>query len=614
MLEAGAATAMHLDGGGSSEMLITKPGYDGLELANYPSGGFERRLINALGLYVQTPPGAIEGLYIDTLSDTVITGVPTKADVYGLDAYYRKIEIPPELIQITGDGKAGYADGHFTAYESGRHTITASYGGHTASITVYATDIYELRPNVTSIKSSVGGKTRLTFTGVGQNGTVFDIDPAAVSVAVHPEALGEMINGEFMPVAMGAGFIRCSVGRVDAYIPVYATIIAREIDPLNGAHPMGFSYYPDTVYGSAAYVKRPDYFQQVVLLAYHFDAGEFTQAAYADFSGITSADAKGFRLSVLGDLSGNWLRGQVTDAAGEKHLIDFARVINWEGWKDVEAWLPEGIPYPVTLDRVYVASTAAETEILSQLYFCNLRGLYDMTAEYPVITPPESHVFKDALWVDFYDWTEYGYDITFMADATAPAEGAALYKAVNDVFLFNAAVGMYLGQYGENYKTENQYVLGLNKTVLVEYKPEYAIYGAENLSIIQMTAAASGNSGLMFADKSQWAKITASINASYTNNIMIMTDISPRNFSNKKEFDLLHELLRGFVRAGKNVFVLSKGPGGADISVIDGVRYFTLGSLYQNGEPNAEFAVLRFRITGEDIRYSVEKPAEALVD
>ncbi|MDR1705204.1 MAG: phosphodiester glycosidase family protein, partial [Clostridiales bacterium] len=29
MLEAGAATAMHLDGGGSSEMLITKPGYDG---------------------------------------------------------------------------------------------------------------------------------------------------------------------------------------------------------------------------------------------------------------------------------------------------------------------------------------------------------------------------------------------------------------------------------------------------------------------------------------------------------------------------------------------------------------------------------------------------------
>lgn len=608
MFQAGAYNAMHLDGGGSTEMVVKKAGAEKLEIVNYPSGGFERKVINALGIYVGAAYGSIESLVIHCYSDTVVVSSPVKVEVYGLDAYMRRVDIPMNLISLSSSGQSTFFDGYFNAFETGEFTLTASYGGYTAVCAVNATELYELRPNIKEIYTTVGGKWTLTYTGIGKNGNVFEIDPLAVGIEVYPSNLGEANYSEFMTTAAGIGWIRCHIGKVSTYIPVYSTILAQKIDDLNGGKALSFTAYPDTVSGYAYYEKLPNYFLPVVKLAYYFNEADYTQAAYADFQGLTGLEAKGFRLAVNGDLSGNWLRGRVVDAEGNTFLIDFAKVINWEGWKDVEVWLPENVVYPVTLDRIYIASTTCERAIQSQINFCNLRGLFDYTSEYPTVETPESTTFRDEMQVVFYDWTGYGADITFMADATDPSNGAYYKKRADEVFLYNAAAGIYLGKYTQSYKNDHYWVLEQNKTQLVEYSPEFAVFGTGSLFVVQMTAmGADGNNGLMFADKTQWSRVKGVINSSYTNNIVVLLDVSPQEFSNKKEYSLLHGLLKDAVRSGKNIFVLSQGGTAPEVNVIDGVRYMTFGKLYDDdGNLNEAFSVLRFRVMGDDIKYSIE--------
>ncbi|MCL2702033.1 MAG: phosphodiester glycosidase family protein [Defluviitaleaceae bacterium] len=606
MLEAGAYDAMHLDGGGSSEMLITRAGSNELSIVNYPSGGFERRIINALGVYVQAPAGTLHSLVIE-LPETVIRSVPNRVSVYGLDEYMRRIDIPHGLVNIFADGNSSFTADGFTAHEQGLYTVTAAYGGHTAQATVFATELFEIIPSVKEMKSSVGGIYFLNFSGVGENGNVFTIAPSSVSVEVFPASLGSVMDGVFMAESLGAGWLRCHIGSISAYVPLYVTIQAQLIDQLSGSKPIHFSAVPESANAAAYYTQIPDYFMPVATLMYHFQEADHTQAAYAHFSDITSTAARGFRLSVYGDLSGNWLRGRVVDANGEHYLIDFARVIDWEGWKDVEVWLPPDIAYPITLDRVYVASTSADREINSQLWFSNLRGLYDYIDMYPeVITPPNDR-FRDDMHVVFYEFSDYGYDITFMPDASAPSAGRAHESRAMDVFLFNASAGVYTGNFTQSFYNDRHWTLSQNQTHLVEYAPEFNNFGIGNLYIIQLTAAATGgNTGLMFADRTQWGRIKNAIDMSYTTNIMLLMDESPLHFANKKEYDLLHSLLRGYAKRGYNFFVLSSCGASPEVSVIDGVRYMRFGPLYSDGVLNEDFSVLRFRLGDWDIKYSIE--------
>ena len=607
MLEAGAYNAMHLDGGGSSQMVVSRPGNRALSVVSNPSGGFERRIINALGVYTLAPIGQIHSIVID-VPDTVIRSIANRVTVFGLDEYMRRIDLPQGNIRLEAS-PGGFVDGEaFIAYNSGFITLTAHYGFHSAQKTIYATELFEIRPNVSEIRTSVGGMTALNFTGVGRNGNVFDINPFSVQLEVFPPALGSTMDAVFTAASLGSGWLRASVGQTAAYIPLYATIVSRSIDSLSGDRPISFSSYPSHIWGGAFYTPIPGFFMPVATLMYSFNEADYTQAAYADFQGLVSQEAMGYRLAVFGDLSGLWLRGRVLDANGREHLIDFARVIDWEGWRDVEVWLPANIAHPVTLRSIYVAATSTDREISGQIYFSNLRGLYDFTWQHPeVITPPSSR-FRDSMQVVFYEFTDYGYDITFMPSAAAPAHSRAHQNRAMDVFLFNASVGIYMGAISPEIRNERQWTINQNQTVLMEYRPNFEVTSVGGLYIIQLTASGETNSGLMFADRSQWARLQQAMDMSHTTNIALLLDQNPLNFTNSMEFEILHRLLRAYVQRGYNVFVLSSDSrtGAPSVDVIDGVRYMAFGPLYSGDLLNEEFSVLRFRLSGNDMKYSIE--------
>lgn len=605
MLEAGAYNAMHLDGGGSTQMMVQRPGESSLSIVNHPSGGFERRIINALGVYTLAPVGPLHSLVID-LPDTVIMNVAEQITVVGLDEYMRPIDIPQSLVHVSSSPGGFVSQSNFIAYTPGWIAVTAYHAGMFVQKQIYATELFEIIPNVDEIRTSVGGSTVFGFTGVGRNGNLFDINPHSVQIEVFPPGLGSVLDGMFMARTLGAGWLRFSVGQTSAYVPVYATIVSQAINSLAGDRPISFSPYPDHVHGAAFYTPIPGFFQPVAALAYYFNHSDYTQSAYANFEGLTSQEAKGFRMAVFGDLSGLALHGQLTDANGRRHRLEFARVIDWEGWRDVEVWLPDNIAHPVTLSSVNVAAWGTDREISGTIYLSNLRGLYDFTWQFPEVTAPPSDRFRDHLHVVFYQFADYGHDVTFMPDTAAPAAHAHHASRAMDVFLFNAAAGIYMGSFPDDFQAHRAYTLSQNQTVLTEYTPEFNIFGIGGLFVIQMSATGeNGQRGLIAADRAQWGRLQEAVNMSYTPNVMLLLDQSPFSFTNDHEQDLLHRLLRSFVQQGYNIFVLSPGGRAPDVRVIDGVRYMTLGALY-DGALNEEFSVLRFRLSGNDVKYSIE--------
>ncbi|HOK49155.1 MAG TPA: hypothetical protein PLM18_03175, partial [Sedimentibacter sp.] len=80
---------------------------------------------------------------------------------------------------------------------------------------------------------------------------------------------------------------------------------------------------------------------------------------------------------VYGDNKGHWLRTRITDAYGKLVKIDFEEEVNWTGWKWVEAKIPEGIAYPITLKNIYLAEINETKKDSGTIYIDNLRILYE---------------------------------------------------------------------------------------------------------------------------------------------------------------------------------------------------------------------------------------------
>lgn len=83
--------------------------------------------------------------------------------------------------------------------------------------------------------------------------------------------------------------------------------------------------------------------------------------AYAQFNGTTGknipAAATSMSVDVMGDMSLNWLRAELTDAGGKTAYIDLAKVIDWNGWKTLNIDLSgSGIKFPASLKRLYVVN------------------------------------------------------------------------------------------------------------------------------------------------------------------------------------------------------------------------------------------------------------------
>lgn len=222
MKEYGAYEALHLDGGGSSTMVVKTIDDAAPQLQNTPSDGAQRKVIASVGVFQTAPKGEIKEIGISTVNEHTQPGKTTEFTVYGLDEYKNRIYIALEDVKFDVVGMEGTWNGfEFLPSGTGAYSVVATYGDNmtaVANATCYPTARLKATYPDVSIKN-VGGTTKIYVTAYDTEGFGRAVTNDVTYTVANP-AIGTMNGNTFTAKAKGSTYVKCSWAGQDTYVTV----------------------------------------------------------------------------------------------------------------------------------------------------------------------------------------------------------------------------------------------------------------------------------------------------------------------------------------------------------------------------------------------------------
>ena len=601
MKEYGAYNAMHLDGGGSSTMVVETADEDELSVKNTVSEGTPRKIMTALGVFNTSQTGSLSQLKLEADTERAFVGESVKTKLIGYDSYYNKVDIPAEQVtySVTG-GNGNAANGILTAYEPSIYTVTAEYGGFTASVNVTYSYAAAMTPSVSSISLDKGQSITLSFNGVDSEGYSAPLTNG-ISYVLSNEDLGTISpNGTFTAVNNGTGYITCISGTAVCHIPVSVGGTLKTVESFENSPTVTFSSYPSNVTGSASVTSSASDGSKGLQLNYKLEKSDDTQAAYAKFKSpiVLNGTPKTITMSVKGNATNHWVRGKIIDASGNSYTIDFSKGVNWSGWNEVTANVPSEVTYPIKLETLYVAALTSDSSSEYSIAFDNIKAVVSDG----VADVPSNPSFNDVQNVAI-DNKEAGlFYITLAGNVVysgqnKPSNYTDARVSVNNALQQNSDLMIYAGGCD---------ITSGSSVETIKYGSTYAFhnYNAADLSIIELTAK---NGGLRNTQASQWQRFSNDIAAAANKNVIFIMDVTPSNFRDKLEGDLFKSALNTIKNSGKNVYVVSASGNSSWNTVRDGIRYINLPGLWtSSGNLNKDFKTLTIKADGSGMYYDIK--------
>lgn len=601
MKEYGAYNAMHLDGGGSSTMVAETADEDELSVKNTVSEGTPRKIMTALGVFNTSQTGSLSQLKLEADTERAFVGESVKTKLIGYDSYYNKVDIPAGQVtySVTG-GNGNAANGILTAYEPGIYTVTAEYGGFTASANVTYSYAAAMTPSVSSISLDKGQSITLSFNGVDLEGYSAPLTNG-ISYVLSNEDLGTISpNGTFTAVNNGTGYITCISGTAVCHIPVSVGGTLKTVESFENSPTVTFSSYPSNVMGSASVTSSASDGSKGLQLNYKLEKSDDTQAAYAKFNSpiVLNGTPKTITMSVKGNGTNHWVRGKIIDASGNSYTIDFSKGVNWSGWNEVTANVPAEVTYPIKLETLYVAALTSDSSSEYSIAFDNIKAVVSDG----VADVPSNPSFNDVQNVAIDNKEAGSFYITLAGNVVysgqnKPSNYTDARVSVNNALQQNSDLMIYAGgcdiTSGPSVET-------------IKYGSTYAFhnYNVADLSIIELTAK---NGGLRNTQASQWQRFSNDIAAAGNKNVIFIMDVTPSNFRDKLEGDLFKSALNTIKNSGKNVYVVSASGNSSWNTVRDGIRYINLPGLWtSSGNLNKDFKTLTIKADGSGMYYDIK--------
>jgi hypothetical protein len=140
MLSRGAVSAINLDGGGSSTLVVRRAGATSTAVANRPSDGSERAITNSIQVISNAPTGPLATLNVQPATRTIYKNAVLDFRASGMDAAYNPVPLGAGQIGWSVSPPLGTIDatGRFVATAPGTAQVVATANGvtGTAAITV----------------------------------------------------------------------------------------------------------------------------------------------------------------------------------------------------------------------------------------------------------------------------------------------------------------------------------------------------------------------------------------------------------------------------------------------------------------------------------------------
>jgi exopolysaccharide biosynthesis protein len=623
MRQFGAHNAINLDGGGSTTMAAAMPG-GSLSVVNTPSGGSQRAVINAIGITNQTTMGPVTSINISAPSvaappvvrpigepvptpmpfgpatslninapQNIPVGMVTPLYIFGYDEYLNRTQISFTALD-TALHNATMVEGGIIPQGVGNVIIQASDGQNHVWQGFNAIQVVEIIPSVREITGTAG----INFRGIDNLGHSVYLNPAHLTFEVSPPSIGTLENGQFTAAGEGFGWARASIpGVADVFIPINIYREPRQIDPMDAGQ-LTFTANPG-VTGRAYWSDEQRAVGPASLrIEYNFEEGNRNQFANVTIASGGGVNAITYRIAVYGNNSGHRLTGNILDANGNNHNVEFARHIDFTGWRDLTARVPDGAAHPVRLTDFRVESTFEDDAVAYELFIDDLRVHERLDSE--PATVPSGTSARDPLQPQFLgDRSAFEYDMTFMGPMTFTGG-----EAPNDLEFFrNMAISALTRDSLSAFYGGTGDISAAANVPIVSLSGDFTSLVIRDINLMQI----SSPTGASAVNAFQWSRLRDEMARSTMDNIVIHTNVSPLNFNNAHEFAIFHDMLAEQAAEGRNIFVVSNGGPSTTVELRDGVRYINLASLFIGGDINTEFSILRLRFGVDGMQYGFER-------
>jgi hypothetical protein len=415
MAQLGADDAINLDGGGSSEMVARMPGDTGTTILNSPSDGYERSDANGLGLFVPAGSGRVAAFDVRTTvpaadADRVFPGLHRTLVGKGYDETMAPVDAEPSSWRTRNGSVASVRAGVVTGRKPGTTVVTAATFGR-PGLATGTTEVEVLGDLVrTGVDTPVIGlddvdaTAPLVLTGYDARGFAAPIEARDVTVSA-----GETTDGpvaELVPAPDGSFEVRAlaEVGGTTFELSVpgpdgedltteVAVTVSLEEDVVadftdaaswtsEHARAPGGSVAPADGYDGTAGLR----------MTYDFTQSTATRGQYAVLPEAGGRELPGSPRAVTmwvdGDGNGAWLRLQVRQGDGVVTQLDGPEV-GWTGWRQVTFPVPDGVAFPLQLQRIRALETAAGEQYSGALTFSRIAAQVPPAVDAPEATRVE---------------------------------------------------------------------------------------------------------------------------------------------------------------------------------------------------------------------------------
>ncbi len=549
MIEAGSHHALLMDGGGSTTMMTRNPGDQAAELANVPSDGGQRRIINALAVSSsRNGYEEIGGIVLEADREMAFKNHGVNLKVKGYDEAYRALEV--NLSQVgfnVVEGSGRVENGRLIPEASGRIKLEASYQGKSDTMEFeILEEVAAIQVEAPTYHIGINDEIRLTVEGIDPEGYRAPLTFNQVNWQ-DSNNLGSLSDGVYRSGPQeGVTVLRASYNGHSAAIPMAVGSQRTALPAFRHFIPK-FLGYPEVVTGNVRVSDEGKVNNHSVRLDFDLTGSIETTAAYVTFENDYSLPAGTSEIGVwvhAYETAPHWIRAQVKDGNGNNHIVDLKQGIDWTGWKFLSGNLSRNLKAPLTLQRLYVVEPEPFFKTSGTLLFDGMEAIAPL--QLPNLTAEEA-----------------GGQLQDRRNRTPePIESA-----------FSIHSDMSLSKSGNTLMEKNQ-----SHTALREGDTLFLRLNSQN-------------NGIRQTNYQQWPWLKNQLSSNTANNVVLLINHpvwGPQGFTDELEAELFNSELSKLVAAGKNAFVFY-GNGTTGTEMRDGVRYIGMGrnadrkmNLYQS--------------------------------
>lgn len=419
MMEHGAYNALLFDSGGSSQMVVRRPGQPHVSVANTPSDGHERPVANGLFFYSteQQPGPAVSAVPNGGAPLAVLTGSRVPVSAYAIDALGNpaadpvSLSIVPHILadvsSTSGTSASSITDTMTASDKPGDGELFAQAGPAKSATHVRVVDkLASIAVSPAQADLGNGATQQLSVSATIRDNEPVTLLPASVNWSINPPNLGSVDpdTGLFTAASDGEGLVTvtASAGGKQAATSIAvgqrAEIIDSMTDPTTWAlrlHNASGSLSESTT------VKRLPTDTGSLDVHYSIPAGNgVKQVVFFPKADETFPPAGETQTPLA---VGMWIKGTGTGGSGTplglgnltlaesyaqvngQSVTFYPAAVTYDGWQLIVADLPAGLQYPLTVSFLDFLVISPAQQLTGDLYVSDLEALYSPRP--PVVTP-----------------------------------------------------------------------------------------------------------------------------------------------------------------------------------------------------------------------------------